>query len=63
MNNVDVIIRGVDDDLYRKLKSRAALMGLKVSEALQEAIRTWLDLEQYDAIRTENDENNLEYEK
>ncbi|MGB9806389.1 MAG: hypothetical protein ACPLRT_06515 [Thermoproteota archaeon] len=63
MNNVDVIIRGVDDDLYRKLKSRAALMGLKVSEALQEAIRTWIDLEQYDAIRTENDENNLEYEK
>ena len=59
---MDVIIRGLDSELYRKLKARAALTGYKVSAAVQDAVRRWL--EQSDkAVETEYDANNIAYER
>jgi len=42
-STLDVIIRGVRSRLYREFKGRAASMGVKVGEALQEAIARWLE--------------------
>jgi len=39
---MDVIIRGVRARLYREFKAQAAKMGLRLSEALQKAIESWL---------------------
>jgi len=38
---LDVIIRGVSPKLYREFKSRAAKLGLKLREALQQAMEIW----------------------
>ncbi len=59
---MDVIVRGLDRTLYRKLKARAALMGYRVSSALQEAIKSWLEQSEK-AVGTEYDANNNEYER
>ena len=40
---LDVIIRGLDRELYRRLKAKAALTGYKVSAAVQDAVRKWLE--------------------
>jgi len=40
--SVDVLVRGIDDEVYTKLKARASELGLKIGEALTEAIRAWL---------------------
>ena len=58
---MDIIVRGVDKELYRRLKSRAALMGYKVSAAIQDAIRRWLEASEK-AVETDLDANNDEYE-
>jgi hypothetical protein len=39
---VDVLIRGIDEEVYARLKARASERGLKIGEALTEAIKTWL---------------------
>jgi len=39
---VDVIIRGVDEDLYREFKAEASRRGMKLREALSEAMRLWI---------------------
>jgi len=59
---MDVIIRRLDRELYRRLKASAALTGSKVSAAVQDAVRRWL--EQSDkAVETESDANNNAYER
>ncbi len=45
-----VVVRNVDKDLYRRLKSIAALKGYTIGEALNEAIRLWLSFNEiYDS--------------
>ena len=39
---MDTTIRNLDADLYRKLRSRAALTGMTVGEAVSEAMRAYL---------------------
>jgi len=39
-----VLIKNMDEQLYRLLKARAALLGISVSEAIQQAISIWLDI-------------------
>lgn len=39
---VNVTIRGVRDDVYRVFKAKAALRGISVQEALEEAIKLWI---------------------
>jgi plasmid stability protein len=60
---MDVIIRGLDEKLHRKLKSEAALRGMSLSKALEEAIRVWLRAESNKAVLEENEANNLAYER
>ena len=36
-----VVIKGVDDDAYKRLKARAAKEGLKVGQAASLAFTTW----------------------
>jgi hypothetical protein len=37
-----IFVRGIPDDLWRAIKSRASLEGITVSQALQAAIRAYL---------------------
>lgn len=37
-----VFIRGVDERLYAEVKARAALLGITVSEAVNQALELWL---------------------
>lgn len=39
---MDTTIRHIDENVYRKLKAKAALEGLSIGEAITEAIKTWL---------------------
>jgi len=45
-----VLIRGVDEDIYRRAKSSAALQGVSMGVAVSEALRGWVD-----NLRTEDD--------
>ena len=51
---MDVLVRGMDGEIYAKLKARASERGLKIGEALTEAIKVWLK------NSSENDENERE---
>ncbi|MCG2825201.1 MAG: ribbon-helix-helix protein, CopG family [Thermoplasmatales archaeon] len=39
---MDTTIRHIDENVYRKLKAKAALEGLSIGEAITEAIKAWL---------------------
>lgn len=39
---MDTTIRNLDEEAYRELKARAALLGRTVGDVLNEAIRTYL---------------------
>lgn len=41
-DNVDTTIRGLDEKLYRRAKARAAMEGIPVGRAVNEALRRWL---------------------
>ena len=43
MDTMDTTIRNVDEQMYRQLKAKAALQGKTVGEALNEAIRAWIE--------------------
>ncbi|MEM4415970.1 MAG: hypothetical protein QXH32_08420 [Candidatus Caldarchaeum sp.] len=59
---MDVIIRRMDRELYRRLKARASLMGCRVTDDVQEAVKRWL--EQGDKlVDTEVDADNAAYER
>jgi hypothetical protein len=59
---MDVIVRGLDEKLHRKFKAEAALKGISLSKALEEAMRTWLRSESNKVALDENEANNLAYE-
>lgn len=40
---MDVLVRGIDSEVYAKLKARASELGLNIGEALTEAIKTWMN--------------------
>ena len=40
---MDITIRNVDDEIYRRVKARAALEGRTIGDVLNEAMRTFLD--------------------
>ncbi|MEZ0346252.1 MAG: hypothetical protein ABWK01_06860, partial [Infirmifilum sp.] len=37
-------IRGLDEELYKKVKAAAALRGMRVRDAFEEALRLWLSV-------------------
>ena len=39
---MDITIRNLNEEVYRELKARAAIKGIKIGEALNLAIRHWL---------------------
>jgi len=39
---VNVTIRGIREDIYRVFKAKAALRGISVQQALEEAIKLWV---------------------
>lgn len=39
---MDTTIRNLDDRVYRKLKARAAMAGITIGEAVNDAIRAYL---------------------
>ncbi len=52
-----VTIRGIDDEIYRKFKALAALRGISIREALEEAMLLWIrqgsisiDVEDVDSV-------------
>lgn len=59
---MDVIVRGLDRTLYRRLKAKAAIMGYKVSGAVQEAIGRWLE-ESEKVVETDYDADNSAYRR
>ncbi|MCS7145662.1 MAG: hypothetical protein NZ938_03095, partial [Aigarchaeota archaeon] len=60
--HMDVIIRRMNPELYRRLKARAPLLGYRVTDAVQEAINLWLR-EAERPVETELDADNREYER
>ena len=40
---MDITIRNLNEEVYRELKSQAALKGINIGEALNLAIRHWLN--------------------
>ncbi|AWR94013.1 hypothetical protein [Acidianus brierleyi] len=45
-----VLIKDVDEKLYRMLKAKASIEGISVSEAINEAIKLWLINKDLDRI-------------
>jgi len=41
-DTVDTTIRELDEDVYRQARSKAALMGISIGRAVNEALRRWL---------------------
>ncbi|AWR98559.1 hypothetical protein [Metallosphaera hakonensis] len=39
-----VLIKNMDEQLYKMLKAKAAILGINVSEAIQQAISLWLNV-------------------
>ncbi|MFQ6129116.1 MAG: hypothetical protein ACE5QW_09480 [Thermoplasmata archaeon] len=39
---MDTTIRGLDEETYRKTKAKAALLGLSVGQAVNDALRKWV---------------------
>jgi len=60
---MDVIVRGMDENLHRKLKAEAAMRGISLSRALEEAVRAWLHSKEEKAALDENEANNVAYER
>jgi hypothetical protein len=53
-----VLIRGVDEDIYRKAKSAAALQGVSMGFAVSDALRSWVENERKgDEIQKEVKQN------
>lgn len=59
---MDVIIRKIDQNLHRRLKAKAAIRGMTLSKALEEAIRMWVRTEDRASPRDETELSNRAYE-
>ena len=58
-----VLVRGVDEDTYRKAKSAAALQGVSMGAAVSDALRVWVENgRKEDEIQREAKQN-VEYVK
>ena len=42
---MDVLIKNIDERLYKALKAKTSLKGVSVGEAINDAIRLWLESE------------------
>ncbi|MGQ9469614.1 MAG: hypothetical protein ACUVTD_07330 [Nitrososphaerales archaeon] len=42
----NVVVKGVDEELYRRAKAKATLLGLKIPDAINEALKKWLEAEE-----------------
>ncbi|BFH74071.1 hypothetical protein SJAV_20150 [Sulfurisphaera javensis] len=51
---MEVLIKNMNEELYKELKAKSALLGITVSEAIQIAIRFWLS-----SLDSLVDENNI----
>jgi len=47
-----VLIKNMDENIYRMLKAKAAMLGISVSDAIQQAISLWLNVT--DSISDQN---------
>jgi len=43
VTSVNVTIRGLDESVYRRFKAKAVEEGLKIGEALTQAMRVWME--------------------
>jgi Flp pilus assembly protein TadB len=50
-DKMDITIRDIDEELYRRAKARAALMETTIGRVLNMAIERWLEDEQEDIRR------------
>jgi hypothetical protein len=57
---MDILLRGVSKQTYRKFKAEAAARGKRIAEALQEAIEVWLYTREKQAL-SEWEANNRAY--
>ena len=55
-----VLIRGVEDDVYRRAKAAAALRGVSMGSVVSEALKAWVEKENGDA-RQEEYRGNLDF--
>lgn len=58
-----VLIRGVDEDIYRRAKSAAALQGVSMGLAVSEALRSWVKSGQTDDGIQKEVKQNVQYVK
>lgn len=61
-DKLDIIIRGVKPKTYREFKARAAKLGIKLRDALQQAMASWV-AQSSTATSVAGDLNNQAYEK
>jgi hypothetical protein len=59
---MDVIIRKMDEKLHRRLKAEAAIRGMTLSSALEQAVRMWVRTEDRARGDDETESNNRAYE-
>ena len=57
---MDVLLRGVAKQTYRRFKAEAAARGKRIGEALQEAIEVWLYTQEKQVL-SESEANNRAY--
>src|SRR5271169_6477823 len=58
-----VLIRGVDDDIYRRAKSAAALQGVSMGAAVSEALRGWVEKGRTEGDIQKEVKQNVQYVK
>lgn len=57
MARKDVLIRGVDDSVYRRAKAAAASKGVTIGQAVDEALSAWANETEYSKFDAEVDAN------
>ncbi len=58
-----VLIRGVDEDIYRRAKSAAALQGVSMGSAVSEALKGWVENGQGEDYIQKEVKRNVQYVK
>ena len=39
----NIVVKGVDEEIYRKVKAKASLLGIRVSDAVNMALKAWVE--------------------